>query len=337
MPWPTSLRGKRAGRFRVTAPDPGALCRLRDFCFPAPRRRRPSSCRTGGQKGFMRVHHVATEMRVPQDDPDKLLTVKALTCGYGGTPVIRDVSFSLSRGNFVGVTGPNGCGKSTLLRALTGILKASSGSVALNGRDVSQFSRREVARQIAVIPQDTVLLFEFSVLEMVLMGRTPHLKRFQRAARRDHDLALEALRQTDLLQLRDHKVTELSGGERQRVVIARALAQEPALLLLDEPDSHLDIGHQIEIFELLKHLNATRGLTLLCVTHDLNLASAYCERLMLMSSGCLVATGPPNDIITPERIQNVYGVKAVVERNPINGLPQITAFSADDAALKPSV
>lgn len=256
-----------------------------------------------------------------------LLSVNNLTCGYGGDPVLRDVSFNLSSGDFVGIIGPNGCGKSTLLRALTGLLKTPAGAVTLNGREIGGLSRREVAKQIAVIPQDTVLLFEFSVLEMVLMGRTPHLKRFQRASSHDHDLAMETLRQTDLLDLKDRKVTELSGGERQRAVIARALAQEPVLLLLDEPDSHLDIGHQIEVFELLRHLNTAQDTTLLCVSHDLNLASAYCERLMLMEGGRVVASGPPKEIITPEHIRNVYGVDAVVQSNPVNGFLQITPFT----------
>lgn len=253
-----------------------------------------------------------------------LLKIQDLTCGYGAQPVLREVTFDLCTGDFVGVIGPNGCGKSTLIRALTGILKPAAGQVRLKGRNIGVLSRREVARQVAVIPQDTALLFEFSVLEMVLMGRTPHLRRLQRSGQRDLDLAEEALRQTDMRHLKDRKVTELSGGERQRAVIARALAQQPPLLLLDEPDSHLDIGHQIEIFGLLQDLNRTRNLTLLCVSHDLNLASTYCRRLMLMQAGRLVATGPPEEIITPEHIRAVYGVNAVVQPSPVNGAPQIT-------------
>ncbi len=256
-----------------------------------------------------------------------LLTAEGLTCGYGEDPVIREITFDLHTGDFVGVIGPNGCGKSTLIRALSGILKPEAGRVILHGRDIRTLARRQIARQVAVIPQDTALLFDFSVLDMVLMGRTPHLKRLQRAGQDDLALALEALQQTDMIPLKDRKVTELSGGERQRAVIARALAQEPSLLLLDEPDSHLDIGHQIETFDLLLELNRTRDLTLFCVSHNLNLASAYGRRLMLMQNGRLVATGTPEEIITPGHIRSLYGVNAAVHESPVNGAPQVTPYS----------
>ncbi len=263
--------------------------------------------------------------RGPVNPP--LLLAEHLTCGYGEQPVVRDVSFSVASGDFTGIIGPNGCGKSTLLRTLTGVLTPQAGSVALQGQKISTLSRRDIARQVAVIPQDTTLLFGFTVLDMVLMGRTPHLKRLQRAGEKDLALALEALEQTDMLDKKDRKITELSGGERQRAVIARALAQEPSLLLLDEPDSHLDIGHQVEIFNLLQDLNHRQNLTLLCVSHDLNLAAAYCRRLLLMQNGRLIATGTPEEIITPEHIHAVYGIHALVSPSPVNGTPQITPCS----------
>ena len=253
-----------------------------------------------------------------------LFTTRNLTCGYTTRPVVHNVSFALQAGDFVGVIGPNGCGKSTLIRALTGILKPTAGQVYLKGENIQSLSRRDMARHIAVIPQDTGFFFGFSVLEMVLMGRTPHLKRLQRAGKRDHALALEALQKTDLLPLKDRKLTELSGGERQRAVIARALAQEPEILLLDEPDSHLDIGHQMEVFDLLRELNCIQSLTLFCVSHNLNLAAAYCHRLMLMQAGRIVATGTPADVITPEHIYALYGIHAAVHPSPVDGSPQIT-------------
>ena len=256
-----------------------------------------------------------------------LLEAHAVTCGYGQDPVLKEVSFQLAPGDFVGVIGPNGSGKSTLIRAVTGVLRLKSGRVDLEGQDVLRMPRREVARRVAVIPQDAGYMFGFTVLEMVMMGRTPHLRRLQRAAERDIARTEEALRQTDLMALKDRKVTELSGGERQRAVIARALAQEPRLLLLDEPDSHLDIGHQIEIFDLIEALNRERGLTLLCVSHNLNLASAYCRKLMLMQQGRLTSIGAPEEIVTPDRIREVYGIKAVVQRSPVNGAPQITPYT----------
>jgi iron complex transport system ATP-binding protein len=256
-----------------------------------------------------------------------LLEADSLTCGYGEKPVIHDISLELKRGDFVGVIGPNGCGKSTLIRALTGVLPFSNGRVRLMGNDIRTLSRRQIARQVAVIPQDTVPQFGFSVLEMVLMGRTPHLGRLQRAGEQDMQIALEALQRTDMFSLKDRNIMELSGGEKQRAVIARALAQEPDILLLDEPDSHLDIGHQIEIFDLLKDLNRAQQLTLLCVSHDLNLASAYAGRLVLMQSGSVVATGSPVDILTPEILGPVYGIKAIVRPSPVNGTPQVTPYN----------
>jgi len=252
-----------------------------------------------------------------------LLSAVDLTCGYGRAPVLHSVSLDLRPGDFLGVVGPNGCGKSTLIRGLTGILKATSGEALLQGENVRSLPRRTVARRIAVIPQDTVPLFGFTVIEMVLMGRSPHLGRLQRAGERDISLAHEALRQTDLYDLRHRKFSELSGGERQRAVIARALAQQPVLLLLDEPDSHLDIGHQIQLFDLLDNLNRTRKLALLCVSHNINLGCSYCHRLMLMQRGRVVATGPPADIVTPRSIRELYGVEAVVQASPVNGSPLV--------------
>jgi iron complex transport system ATP-binding protein len=264
-----------------------------------------------------------------------VLEARGVTCGYGADPVLHDVSFRLTPGDFVGVIGPNGCGKSTLIRALTGVLRLETGTVTLDGEDVHRMGRRQVARRVAVIPQESGHLFGFTVMEMVMMGRTPHLRRLQRAADRDVALTEAALRQTDLMGLRDRKVTELSGGERQRAVIARALAQEPGLLLLDEPDSHLDIGHQIEIFDLIASLNRDRGLTLLCVSHNLNLASAYCRQLMLMQNGRLASTGAPEEIVTPERIHEVYGIRAHVQRSPVNGAPQITPVTGLSSQAPP--
>ena len=237
-------------------------------------------------------------------------------------------SFHLHVGEFLGVIGPNGSGKSTLIRALTGILSPESGTVELNGQNIAHLSTKEIARTLAVIPQDTTVHFNFTVLEMALMGRTPHLSRLQRASQSDYECALKALRRTDLLPLKDRPVTELSGGERQRAVIARALAQEPEILLLDEPDSHLDIGHQIEIFDLLCELNQTQNLTLLCVSHDLNLAATYCRRLLLMQEGRIVADGSPEAVLTADRIQSLYRVDAAVHPNPVTGAPQITPYSS---------
>ena len=178
-----------------------------------------------------------------------------------------------------------------------------------------------------MIPQDTPVLFAFSVMDIVLMGRTPHIGRFRGLREGDMEIALRALTVTDTVHLKDRVVTELSGGERQRVVIARALAQEPEILFLDEPTSHLDLNHQTEIFDLLYHLNVESGLTVLCVTHDLNLSSEYCERIVLLKEGQIVDSGPPEQIITAENIRSVYGAEVIVEQNPIGRAPHVVIIS----------
>ena len=255
------------------------------------------------------------------------ITATALHCAYDGTEVLRGVDLHLRPGDFVGIIGPNGSGKSTLLRALSGTLHPSRGEIILFGRSLSRLSRREIARRIAVIPQDSPMLFAFSVLDIVLMGRTPHIGRLRGVDERDLEIALRALERTDTLHLKDRLITELSGGERQRVVIARALAQEPEVLFLDEPTSHLDLNHQVEIFDLLYHLNVETGLTVLCVTHDLNLSSEYCERIVLLKEGQIVDSGPPEQIITAENIRSVYGAEVIVERNPIGRAPHVVIVS----------
>lgn len=256
-----------------------------------------------------------------------ILTAADLHCAYGDVEILKGVDLYLHAGDFVGIIGPNGSGKSTLLRALSGTLPASRGEITLFGKQLSDLSRREIARRIAVIPQDTPVLFAFSVMDIVLMGRTPHIGRFRGLREGDMEIALRALTVTDTVHLKDRVVTELSGGERQRVVIARALAQEPEILFLDEPTSHLDLNHQTEIFDLLYHLNVESGLTVLCVTHDLNLSSEYCERIVLLKEGQIVDSGPPEQIITAENIRSVYGAEVIVEQNPIGRAPHVVIIS----------
>lgn len=256
-----------------------------------------------------------------------VLEARGLTCGYEGRTVLRGVDLALRQGDFLGVLGPNGCGKSTLVKALSGVLPLESGEVRLFNRPLTSFSRREIARRLAVVPQSTPLFFSFSVLDIVLMGRTPYLTRWQSEQRADYDIARRALERVDALHLQDRPVTELSSGELQRVVIARALAQEPEILLLDEPTTYLDINHQLEIFEFLQQLNEEHHLTLLCVSHDLNLAAEYCHRLLLLQEGRVFAEGPPEQILTAEHIAEVYRVTLDVHPNPLSGRPQISIAS----------
>ena len=254
---------------------------------------------------------------------DIALHAQHLTCGYGDRPVLEEVSFDLHRGEMLGVIGPNGSGKSTLIRALTRILTLESGRVDLYGQDLTAMPLKHLARSVAVIPQQAEVPFAFSALDVVLMGRTPHLGRFQRESLEDLAIAHDAMERTDALQFKDRSLQELSGGERQRVIIARALAQQPTVLLLDEPTSYLDLNHQIEVFDLLEHLCATDHLAVLCVSHDLNLAAEYCNRLMMINHGQVFATGTPDEILTTKYIKEVFHADVSVINSPRTGAPQI--------------
>ncbi len=259
---------------------------------------------------------------------DVILEARALHCGYDGRLVLTGVDLALGRGEFVGLIGPNGSGKTTLVRALTGRLPAQSGAVLFDGAPIAAMTRREVARRLAVVPQISTPPFEFSVREVVAMGRTPHLGRLQGERERDRDAVARALALTDVTGLADRPVTELSGGEFQRVVIARALAQEAPVMLLDEPVSHLDIGHQVEILELLARLNHDEGRTILCVSHDLDLIARYCERLIALDEGRVLASGRPEEIITEALIERLYDCSVLIDSGP-TGHPRVTPLGAE--------
>ncbi len=258
---------------------------------------------------------------------DVVLRADRLSVGYHDRAVLHDVSFALRRGELCGLLGPNGSGKSTLLKALAGVLRPWSGRAELFGADVRALSPRAIARRVAVIPQGVSILFPFAVEEIVAMGRHPHLGRFEREGRRDREAIERALAETDTAALAGRPVDELSGGERQRVVIARALAQEPELLLLDEPTTHLDINHQVEVFELLARLNREHGLTVLAISHDVNVCAEYCRRLMVLRAGRLVGDGTPGELVTPALICDVYGAAVSVLANPTSGAPLIAVDS----------
>ncbi|MGI6296063.1 MAG: ABC transporter ATP-binding protein [Armatimonadota bacterium] len=243
--------------------------------------------------------------------------------GYGDVEILSGVSFQLGQSEFVGMIGPNGSGKTTLLRAMSRVLAPRSGAIYLQDADIYSISAREFARRVAVVPQDTLVAFDFSVLEIVLMGRSPRLGRFSIEGQRDVAIALDALERTGTAHLKDRQITALSGGERQRVMIARALAQEPEVLLLDEPTSHLDISFQFEIMDLIRSLNRERGMTILAVLHDLNLASQYCDRLIMMGQGRVFADGPTQSVITSDNIRSVYGAEVWVRRHPVTTRPYV--------------
>jgi iron complex transport system ATP-binding protein len=256
------------------------------------------------------------------------LEVDKLTVAYGDRRVLENVSLTIAPGEFVGLVGPNASGKSTLLRAATRVLRPVSGRVLLDGRDVwREMSLGEMARSVAVVPQDFPVDFPFTVRETVLMGRTPFVGRLRGEQPADLARVRQAMESTETLALSDRLIGELAGGERQRVVLAKALAQDPRLLLLDEPTSHLDLSHQVDILDLLLGLNRGGGLTVVIVLHDLNLAAMYCDRLFLLGGGRLAAEGSPTDVLTPANLRVVYGSRVLVGRHPVYGCPQVTLVS----------
>ncbi|MBN2145209.1 MAG: ABC transporter ATP-binding protein [Candidatus Aureabacteria bacterium] len=259
----------------------------------------------------------------------KLFTIHNLNGGYGKEAVIRDFSIQINQGDFIGIIGPNGSGKTTLLRLLTRVLRPHSGKLFFEDKDLTHLSLKEFCRKVAFVSQDIPIHFPISVFEMVLMGRTPHLKRLQKHSHKDYRIAEESLSKTDALHLRNNKIDELSAGERQRVMIAKALAQTPVLLFLDEPTSHLDIGHQIQIMNLIQKLNRHNGVTVVLVLHDLNLAGEYCSRLILMNEGNIFREGTVEEVLTYQNIEEVYKTIVVVKENPISQKPYVILVSGE--------
>jgi iron complex transport system ATP-binding protein len=267
-----------------------------------------------------------------------LLRAADVTFGYGDRIVLRDVSVDVPAGGFIGIIGPNGSGKTTLLRLLAGTRRPQRGSVVLDGISLAAMPRAEIARRMAVVPQETHLAFDYTVLEVVLMGRYPHLGAFAIEGPRDLALAREALTSTGTLSLQDRMFNTLSGGEKQRVVIASALAQlapsasssAPSLssacsaLLLDEPTAALDLKYQLETAALVRDLHARHGLTVVMSTHDLNLAASLCNALVLLKNGRVVQRGPVDDVLTPDSVRELYEVDAEVMRHPATGRLMVT-------------
>jgi len=240
--------------------------------------------------------------------------------------ILQSVSFDVWPGQCVGILGPNGTGKSTLLRIIAGVLQPSGGTVWLNGRNLQQWSVRERAQQLAFVPQHTNLTFPFRAREVVLMGRTPFLQRWQKERPEDWRIVDEAMTLTDTTHLAERDATTLSGGEMQRVALARALAQQPSFLLLDEPTTNLDLRHQVEILDVITRLART-GVTILAAFHDLNLAATYCSTMILLKNGEVYASGPPLTVLTPQTLGTVFSVEVFLGTNPATGAPYVIPLS----------
>ncbi len=250
------------------------------------------------------------------------IKAKNIYFSYNTKDVIKNVSFSLEQGEFLGIIGPNGAGKSTILRILCGILRPKTGDIFIFNKDINDIDKKTLAQKIAFVPQETHFALNFPVKDIVLMGRFPYLRAFQRESRKDLEATKHALTYAQVVEFRKRPINSLSSGERQRVVLARALAQEPEILILDEPTSHLDLHHQYAIMELLKKLN-TEGMSIIIVNHDLNLASLYCQRLVLMHKGCIFSKGTPQSLINEKTLNDVYKTEVKIIKHPYKNVPQI--------------
>jgi iron complex transport system ATP-binding protein len=261
-------------------------------------------------------------------------SVRGRPSGDRSAWVINGMEFTIRQGEIVGVIGPNGSGKSSLLKLLAKLVRPQEGTIHLFGAELGALSRESISRQLAYMPQDLSFDFPFSVLDMVLMGRFPHrrgglwnLVGWER--REDLAAAEEAMDQTDVTHLANRMIDTLSAGERQRVLLARALAQVPRVLMLDEPTAHLDLNHQLDVCRILQRVHEQLQMTVLLVSHDINLASQYCDRILVMKQGAVVCIGSPQDVIQPRVLTEVYGCQVLVDAHPDTGLPRVSLPSQD--------
>ncbi|MEZ4527139.1 MAG: ABC transporter ATP-binding protein [Desulfobacterales bacterium] len=250
------------------------------------------------------------------------VSAENLSCALDRKRILDSLSFSVFQGDFFILIGPNGSGKTTLMKVLTGILNAE-GELRIQGKSVKDFRRRELARKIAFVPQQISDDFPFTVRETVIMGRSPRMGMLGIETQTDKDMADQVMEFTAVAHLADRHLNRISGGELQRVFIARALCQEPEILLLDEPTAFLDLAHQIQIMDMLETLRKEKNLTIVMVSHDINLAAMYGTRLMLMKQGKIVCTGTPEEVLTFSTLEQVYGCVVLVDKNPLGNFPRI--------------
>lgn len=247
-----------------------------------------------------------------------MLKIKDLSVSYGSNQVLQNIGLSAVRGEFIGIIGPNGSGKTTLLKTITKVLKPISGTIMIDEKNIEEMGSNEIAKNVAVVSQVVSINFEFTVKDIVLMGRNPYIKSSESVE--DINIANDMMKKTNILHLKNRLITRLSGGELQRVIIARALTQTPNILLLDEPTSHLDITNQIEILNLVKKAS-TKGMLVVAVMHDLNLAAYYCNTICLLRDGCLISTGTPRQVLTPSNIEVAFNLPIeVIHNNRTNSL-----------------
>ena len=250
------------------------------------------------------------------------LSLKNINVELGEKNIIRDVSLDVKNGDFVGIIGPNGSGKSTLLRTIYRIIQPNSGTILFGGQDLKKVKLAESAKKMGVVGQFNTVNFDFTVFEMVMMGRTPHKSLLGSDKPEDYEIALEAIKKVGMENYAHRSFSTLSGGEKQRIILARALAQQPQMLILDEPTNHLDIKYQLQILSIVKSL----GIGVLAALHDLSLAAMYCNKLYVIKDGKVVTSGVPNKILTPELVRDVYEIECDIKENPATGYLAITYY-----------
>lgn len=254
---------------------------------------------------------------------DSIMNLKNIGYRYEKEWALKGIDLTLKAGEILGILGPNGSGKSTLLKIMDGLLIPQEGEIIIRKRPSQGLRRSAFAREVAMVAQENHFRFSFSSLEVVLMGRFPHLKRLQFEGQKDMEIAYNSLKATHTLDLAGRSIHDLSEGEKQRVFIARALAQEPKIILLDEPTSFLDLKFKREIFRLISSLSRENGLSVALVSHDIDLVAHYCHRLIMLKKGVIYATGEPDEIITAPNIEDVYECPVLVDKNPLSGRPRI--------------
>jgi len=259
----------------------------------------------------------------------RAIEFSSVSGGYRRMPVFEDISFTIREGSMSAIIGPNGSGKTTLLRAVTGLLKHVKGKVTLFEDDVRKMSAAKRAALVGVVPQETFTPMAYSVEEIVTMGRTASISRWRGVDDEDRKLIEQAMVYTDVVDMRRRSFTELSGGERQRVIIAMVLAQQPRIILMDEATSHLDINHSLEVMQIAERLNREQGVTVLMVSHDLNMASEFCERLLLLDRGRLAADGSPQEVLTEKMLEDVYHCSVDIEKNSRSGAVMVVPRRMD--------
>ena len=253
-----------------------------------------------------------------------ILDIKNISLNFRDKSILSDVSFSVSAGDFFVVIGPNGAGKTSLLKVLAGLQKAQKGMVTIKDKNILNYRRRNLSQIMAIVPQHIEVGFPFTVADTVIMGRSPHLGILGMEGENDFHIAEEAMKFTDVSHLTDRKLFQLSGGELQRVIIARAICQQPEIILLDEPTTALDPAHQLKIMDLMEKFRREHGTTIIMVSHDLNLASMYGDRVLLLKSGRVVKTGDPKSVLNKELLEDSYGCRIQIDESPLGGVARVT-------------